>query len=342
LAPSPSLIEIPYVDIRGGSPLDLVARYADRATSLAHASMEMFGPARHFARAVGLPLGDRASRKWLERYSNPYLGEIRAIADMLRIDGVYFLNVCFEWGCTSGAYKTREGVALRRVLDWPFPTLGETVVVAHQSGAAGDFYNVTWPGLSGIYHGMAPGRFAAAINQAPMRQHGSSYALDWARNRWVARKTNALPAAHLLRKVFETAPDYASAREMLCTTPIATPAIFILAGVADGEGCVIERTERAFGLREISADRVCATNHFESGLHGRWLPRPIDSAGRCRAAHALASDAIEDGFAWFQSPIANVSSRLVINANAGAGTLSVLGTAGERPVTRPFELQRAA
>jgi hypothetical protein len=340
--PDPPLVEIPYVDIRVGSPVQLAERYAERATSLAHASMEMFGPAQHLARAVGLPLGDRASRKWLERHSNPYLGEIRAIADMLHIDGVYFLNVCFEWGCTSGAFQTRAGMALRRVLDWPFPTLGGTVVVAYQSGAAGDFYNVTWPGLSGMYHGMAPGRFAAAINQAPMRQHGSGFVIDWARNCWVARETNALPAAHLLRQVFESATNYASAREMLCTTPVATPAIFILSGTADGEACVIERTERAFGLREIATDRVCATNHFETGLHGRWLPRPIDSAGRCRAAQALSSDSIENGFAWFQPPIANVNSRLVVNANAAAGTLSVLGTAGERPVTRVFELQQAA
>jgi hypothetical protein len=341
LSPDPSLIEIPCVDIRGGSPLDLAERYADRATALTHASMEMFGHARHFARAVGLPLGDRASRKWLERHSNPYLGEIRSIADMLHIDGVYFLNVCFEWGCTSGAYKTRGGMALRRVLDWPFPTLGETVVVALQSGAAGDFYNVTWPGLSGMYQGMAPGRFAAAINQAPMRQHGSGFVIDWVRNRWVARETDALPAAHLLRQVFESSADYASARAMLCATPIATPAIFILAGIAGGEACVIERTERAFGLRDIRTDRVCATNHFETGLHGRWLPRPIDSAGRCRAARALSGDVLEDGFTWFQAPIANVNSRLVVNANAGAGTLEVLGTAGEKPVTRVFELRQA-
>jgi hypothetical protein len=55
----------------------------------------------------------------------------------------------------------------------------------------------------------------------------------------------------------------------------------------------------------------------------------------------LSGDVLEDGFTWFQAPIANVNSRLVVNANAGAGTLEVLGTAGEKPVTRVFELRQA-
>jgi hypothetical protein len=336
-----SLATIPYADIRGYTPVKLAETYAARATGLAHASMEMFGPAKHLVRNVGLPLGDHISRTWLERFDNPYLDEIRAIAETLGIDGVYFLNVCFEWGCTSGAFAAREGIALRRVLDWPFPTLGESVVVAHQNGEAGEFYNVTWPGLSGMYQGMAPGRFAAAINQAPMRQHGRGFVGDWMSNRFVVRRTNALPAAHLLRRVFERASSYTEARETLCVTPIATPAIFILTGVRPDEGCVIERTESTCGVRELNGTRICATNQFDSGLPGRWLARPIDSPGRLRAAWGLSCGDVENGFAWFVPPIANVNSRLVVNANAGTGCLQVLGTAGTRPVTAVFDLEAA-
>ena len=32
----------------------------------------------------------------------------------------------------------------------------------------GDFFSVTWPGYVGALTAMAPGRFAASINQAPM------------------------------------------------------------------------------------------------------------------------------------------------------------------------------
>jgi hypothetical protein len=65
-----------------------------------------------------------------------------------------------------------------RLLDWGFPKLGENLVVAHQSGPAGDFHNITWPGIAGIYQAVARGRFAAAINQAPMRRHGPGLATD--------------------------------------------------------------------------------------------------------------------------------------------------------------------
>lgn len=332
------LVSIPYADIRDGTPLDLLAAFPERAKSLATASMDMFGPARHIARNVALPLGDRASRAWLERTQNPYLDEIRAIARTEGIRGAYFLNVCFEWGCTCGAFRAGKGTLMRRVLDWPFPSLGESVVVAHQKGPAGEFYNVTWPGLSAIYQAMAPGRLSAAINQAPMRQHGGGFVGDWTRNRFLVHRSKALPAAHLLRRVFETAADYSEAREMLCAEPLAVPAIFILAGIEDGQGCVIERTEQAFRVRDMNGDRVCATNHFETALDGRWLPRPIDSQGRLRAANALSCAATNDAFGWFTPPIANINSRLVVNANAGTGELAVLGTAGIRPVTEVFAL----
>ena len=66
--------------------------------------------------------------------------------------------------------KADEGPVLRRTLDWPFPGLGRLVEVARQRGAAGDFLSVTWPGFAGLLTAVAPGRFAASINQAPMRR----------------------------------------------------------------------------------------------------------------------------------------------------------------------------
>ena len=35
-------------------------------------------------------------------------------------------------------------------------------------GPAGEFFNITWPGFVGALTAMAPWRFAAAINQAPL------------------------------------------------------------------------------------------------------------------------------------------------------------------------------
>ena len=336
------LVKIPYVDLGGYTPFELLYLHRRSALALAEGAKRTFGEASRLAGALAMPWTDRASRRWLEKSGNPYLHEIEAMAQTLGLSGVYTLNVCFEWGCTGGVWRSEGNPFLRRVLDWPFPALGEHIVVAHQKGPAGGFFNVTWPGLSGILQAMAPGRFAAAINQAPMRRHGAGLAGDWALGRIAVGKNFALPPSHLLRRTFETAPDYAAAKAMLCTTPLAVPAIFVLSGMYSGEGCVIERTEEAYAVREMADGHVCATNHFESHLNeaGRgWRPRPIDSRGRLICARTLGSAA---DLSWFTPPIANVNSRLVLTANAAKGSLIVMGTAGATPVTEIFHLPAPA
>lgn len=326
------LVSIPTVDIREDGPPGLLARYRASAHALVEAASGTYGALGRVASLAALPLGDRASERWLARNHNPYLDEIRAMAATLGRSGVYFLNVCFEWGCTGGVWDTVEGPLMRRVLDWPFPELGEHLVVAHQKGPAGDFLNATWPGMSGIYQATAPGRFAAAINQAPSRRHGLGFAGDWLQSRLLTEKSTALPPAHLLRRVFETATDYETAKRLLCETPLAVPAIFILAGTREGEGAVIERTETGFMLRPMQDGRVCAANHFV-GREDGWRARPIDSHGRLACALGLASG--EDA-AWFVPPIANQNSRLAMTASPASGALSLMGTNGAVPVTEPF------
>lgn len=137
--------------------------------------------------------------------------------------------------------------------------------------------------------------------------------------------------------MFETAHNYAEAKDALCRTPLAVPAIFILAGVSDGEGCVIERTETRFALREMVDGRVCATNHFVGAFDDSaksWRARPIDSEGRLSCAHGLSRN--REDQSWFAAPIANINSRLVLTANAAADDLSVMGVEGTKPVTEIF------
>ncbi len=57
------------------------------------------------------------------------------------------------------------------------------------------------------------------------------YPLDWMINRTRVWRQPHLTAAHLLRRVFEQAADFATAKRMLTETPIALPTIYILAGV---------------------------------------------------------------------------------------------------------------
>ncbi|HJS45465.1 MAG TPA: hypothetical protein VJ753_03600 [Rhizomicrobium sp.] len=318
-----------------GDPLELVRRHPERARAMAFAATDTFGAASRLAAAAVAPAADRASRAWLLRQNNRYLPEIDAMAAILGIRGVHALNVCFEWGCTGGIWPSPDGPVLRRVLDWPFPKLGESLVVAHQLQE--QFFNIGWPGLAGLFQGLAPGRFAAAIHQAPMRRHGRGYVGDWFTNRVAAGRGKGLPPAHLLRSIFETAPDYAAAKKLLCETVVAVPAIFLLAGTQGGEGCVIERLEESWAVREMGDGAVCAANHFEA-LTGAWRPRPIDSAGRAACARGLEPMGTIDDFSWFKAPIANVNSRLVFTASAQRGALSLMGTRGPQPTTQIFRL----
>jgi hypothetical protein len=329
------LAKIPLVDLRGHTPLELLFLYRRQANILLDGVMSLIGegPGRVVAKAT-----DALSRRWLQKTNNPYLPEITLIANALHRPGVYALNTCLEWGCTSGAWVGPEGPFLRRVLDWPFPRLGEFPVVAHYAGRTGAFFDVTWPGFCGVLQGMAPGRFAASVNQAPRRKHVGGFVGAWVAGRFKTNARLALPPAHLLRRVFDTAADYTSARQMLTMTPLAVPAIFTLTGTRANEACVIERTEDAYAVRELTAGRVCAANHFLSSLDDTelgWKARPIDSAGRLAQAMTLAN---EEGLSWFHPPIANVNSRLVLAANAATGTLTVMGTHGAAPVTEIFEL----
>ena len=106
--------------------------------------------------------------------TSPYAGEIDAVAKALKRPGTWLLHGAYLFGCTALADETTEGPRLRRTLDWPFPGLGRLVEVVRRRGAAGEYLNVTWPGFVGVLTAVAPGRFAASINQAPMRRRSRS------------------------------------------------------------------------------------------------------------------------------------------------------------------------
>lgn len=335
------MYDIPLIDIRDEGPLALVRARAESTRQLIEASRDSFGIASRFASYAALPLGDYFSKDWLKRTDNPYLEEIEEASSLLGQAGVYALNLCYEWGCTSGAYQKEDGVALARVLDWPFPALAENIIVAHQSGPAGDFYNVTWPGVIGALTGMAKGRFAVALNQAPMRKHRAGLVGDWGINRFMMMRSTGLPPMHLLRFVLETAHTYDEAKDMLAHTPVALPVIYTLSGLTENEGCVIERTETEACIRPLEKGRVCTANHFISALKDKgcgWRPRPIDSHGRMAQSLTVPVEHINKTFGWLKPPILNAHTRVAVYANAATGDLAVRGFYGDTLLTNTFNL----
>jgi hypothetical protein len=319
-------ITIPFLDVGDGGALATLR--AERARAL-----ELLAIARRSYTGVGLRLGDALSRRWLRRSGNLYAEQIRAVAVELARPGATLLNLSYEWACTASvaADPCGGGMRLRRTLDWPLPGLGRNVIVARESSPAGPFLNVTWPGAVGVLTAMAPGRFAVAINQAPLRGHGVGFAGDWLLERVGVWRRAALPPAHLVRAVLERAPDYATARRMLAEQPIALPCFFSLSGVTPLEGCVIERWENSACIH--AAPIACANDWLSPGQRGR--ARGTDNTARRQ--HLAASEAAQDdGFEWVVPPVLNPMTRLAVVANAARGFLAVRGIEGNGVVTRDF------
>jgi hypothetical protein len=323
------LAPIPVVDTGPDFPLETLLAAPDRLAALLDAATRRVP-------AAALRAGDAITRRWLVRTQNPHLAEIEAIAARVGRPGAYFFSINYEWGCTVGVAPCPQRAAARlvRVLDWRTPGLGRNILAARVAGAAGPFVTLTWPGYSGVLQAMAPGRFAAALNQAPMRSApGGIYALDWAANRVRVWRTRATTPAHLLRDVFERDGTYAEARRRLAETPIAAPAIFSLAGLAPSETCIIERTEHEARVR----DGVhTAANHWQS-VSTRARARGNDSAGRARLMAGIAAD-LDPAFTWLVPPILNERTRLVMVAEARGGRMVAQGYEADGPATEPLVL----
>jgi len=316
---------IPVIDARDGGPPAAAAAAGPQMRALLR-------DARRLVPTPFLALADRIARRWLARADNPYLGEIDAIAALAGRSGAHALNTSFEWGCTCGVGDDPDGgVRLLRVLDWHQSGLGRALIVAWQRGPAGDYANITWPGFAGVVTAMAPGRFAVALNQAPMMSWGLTPPVDWFVGRIKVWRSRDLPPVHLLRQVCETCATYDEARACLRDTAICLPALFTLAGSAPGEGCVIERTQHRGICHEMP---TAIANHWV-GLAERGRSRGGHSHERAAQMRA----ALLGTAPWLTAPILNRDTRLVATINPARGHLSLQGWEKDGPVTAPLILQ---
>jgi len=328
-----NLAPIPIVDVRDHGPVGHAGEGRARAESLRDECVTWLPSI-----AVGvLPALDWVTRRWLLRSNSPYAAELQAIVRKLDFAGIWFLNGCYQWGCTALACEQGNEPWLVRTLDWPFPGLGRRVEVARMCGSAGDFDNVTWPGYVGVLTASAPGRFAACINQAPMWRRTRR---PWLRpydillnavQTWGIR---FIPPDHLLREVFENCETFVEAKHRLETTPIARPVIYTLVGCNSGERCVIERTEVSFASRD-----------YDTGAANDWLQsRPQWEArvgaevlfkysfGEAAENSRIRRDCLTSWprpvtgkFEWVSPPVLNSQTRLAVEMCPANGALRAVG-----------------
>ena len=347
------LPSIPIVDVRDGGPLRHAREGHERALALRNTAISWFPK---FVLPLA-PLLDGVARRWLTRSQSPYVEEVRAVAAALGFPGIWFLNGSYQWSCTALAREEDGTPWLARTLDWPFPGLGRFVELACMRGPAGEFINVTWPGYVGVLTALAPGRFAASINQGPMRRrsHGRALRLyDLAANALgTLCHARAIPPDQLLRRVFEEASNYDDARRMLETTPVARPVIYTLAGCRADERCVIERTEDGFNTR--TDEHGAANDWLESTPYweGRIGASKVFSCSFAEAAQQSRArreglalwrgSFARDSFGWIAPPVLNPYTRIAVEMNPARGVLRAVGYelhAGEefaRPVTQVRE-----
>jgi hypothetical protein len=344
---------IPLIDLRDGGPVGHAERNAVAARALRDACLKFFPRAA----LPFVPAFDRISQRWLERSRSPYLAEIARIAEALGFSGVWLLNASYQWGCTARASDEAGVPWLLRTLDWPFHGLGRHAEVARMHGPAGDFLSVTWPGYVGALTALAPSRFAACANQAPMRRrtmHRWLRPLDLARNDYaVWRSDDLMPPDQLLRQTFELCADFAAARRMLEGTPVSRPVIYVLVGCATGERCVIERTETGFLTRDNDTSAANDWLPHRPGWEGRigtrrFLTDSFDDAAKYSRARREAlvgwtGTCDAPGFAWVREPVLNPYTRLAVAMCPARGVLRAVGyetsdTLLPQPVTAMSEV----
>lgn len=319
---------IPIFDLRRSDPAAHAMARTKQAVGLVHACLGPLTPALRLALAGA----DAMARRWLLGSRTPYAEELDRIAAGTGINGIHLLNSSYEWGCTALAAPAPDGMSARllRTLDWPFRGLGRGVELWRQTGPAGDFAHLSWPGAVGLLTGMAPGRFAAAINQPPVKRRapGDSPTLDAALAGFATwQSTGRIPALHLLRHVFETAGDYAVARAVIERTPIAAPAIFTLVGLRPDQTCVIERDIDAFVTHDGVASAANVWRYAAFPGHwrgGRASEDAQDSDVRSAMIEAWAGRAGAP-FEWVKPPILNVMTRLAVEADPMKGILRAVG-----------------
>ena len=329
------IAEIPLTAVGAGGAADLFEAHPEKAATLITTALNS-----HPLLPLGAAIADVLSRRWLERQQNPYLQEIRRVAAGLSSPGVYFLNIVYEWACSTSAAPDPGGSGMRliRVLDWGLRGIGRHVVIARQQSRHGVFYNATWPGFAGVLTAMAPRRFAAAINQAPRLPIFGPRWLDEVAGRVrMLRARGAIPAAHLLRRVFEQASDYGEARRILADEGqrLAMPALFTLAGMARREACIIEAIGQQRRIHDAAAHdgTVGIANEWLSGdLPGEARAHALDGFGTVsprennRARRSIVCALQRGPFAGAADlvpPVINSHTVMVVSANASTGEMTV-------------------
>src|SRR5262245_21638501 len=230
-------IERPTIDVDLDRPIDL--SYRDRHPEALAASRDLLGFIRIEIPSAACYLADRVRLRTANRFHR----EIASLARLVDADwrDVMLANVSYDFvvaqfGCSTVALPSPDGPVVARNMDWaPEDLLARaSYLIRCNSGGTLRFFNAGWPGASGIVTGCSTRGFAVVLNAVSCTEK--------------VCKTGYPVLLHL-RRVVEDARDFDSALQMLSTQRLTSPALFTLAGVANDQRVVIERTPTKHALR---------------------------------------------------------------------------------------------
>lgn len=160
--------------------------------------------------------------------------------------------------CTSIVVPGPDGVPRHiRTMDWAMDLLGDlTIEVEFLRGGKPLFVATTWAGYVGVLTGIKPGSFSVSVN---FRIIGDSM---WTNIKKAASR--CWPIGFLLREVFESAADFATAVSWLSNTPLIAPCYFTVCGTQPGEGSLLTRNRE--GVEQT----------WNLGTHGPIVQTNID------------------------------------------------------------------
>lgn len=321
------LQRIEVVDVGADFPMEIGIALGERVYQLRQEAIGHLSPSL-------VRILDRLARAWLKRNRSPYLKEIDALAGRAREPGVFLLNLSYEWGCSTAVKLAPDGnVVLQRTLDWSVAGLGRHIVAARIACPLGAWMAMTWPAYTGVIQAIAPGRFAAAINQPMPARRTGWLRLDALLAGAASWRSTAVQPGHLLRRAFETAPTFAAAREILMREPVAAPVIYTLAGIEPGEAVTIERDGR--DVRVL--DDALAVNEWRAG-DWRGRQHPAFENERRLAAIAGAPVDWDATMAWVAWPMLNEGTRLAMLACPVTGRLMARGYEAAAPATEVLDI----
>lgn len=278
---------------------------------------------------------DALAHEWLRRNPTSYLSEIESVADHLNLDGAYALNLAYEvdFLCTAhvGEDSTKVPI-IRRTLDWGFPAMGRHVLVAKRKERAGEYFDVTWPGLAGTLTAMAPGRFALALNQAPLFMGWTNweFGAELRNTLRVLFMKNRTPPLQLLRRICDEAGSFDEALDMLKSANVTKGCLISIIGPASGQMARVEIGKDDTPPIVTHGAGAFANNWLEPDE--RWRGRACAIEADPRADSATRREIIElragvsnAPFDWVAWPVLNRYTCIAVEMSVGQGFLRVIG-----------------